>query len=86
MTANEDYSKLPLEQLLVQEKKIKNKVTISAAVTGFLIGVVIYGVAKNGFGVIYIFIPLFLIYGNYRNAQKLKHDLKQIQLEINART
>jgi hypothetical protein len=42
----------------------------------------VYRVAKNGFGFLYIFIPLILISGIYMNSQKLKH--KQIQAEINA--
>lgn len=85
MLENKDYSELTLEELLAEEKKIKKKETISALGTGILIGVIIFGVAKNGIGFLYIFIPSLLIYGNYKNSQKLKHNLKQIQAEINAR-
>ena len=46
----------------------------------------IYGVSKNGIGFLHIFIPLILISGIYKNSQKLKRNLKQIQAEINAKT
>ena len=82
MLDTDHYDKMELEELLKEEKKIKRKETTSAVLIGFLIGVIVYGVVKNGIGFIYIFIPLILIYGIYRNSQKLKDDLKQIQTEI----
>ena len=85
MLDNEDYSKLALEKLLIEEKKIKKKETTSAVLIGVLIGVIIYGVAKNGIGFIYIFIPLILIFGIYKNSQKLKHKIKEVQAEINTK-
>jgi len=86
MANNKDYSKLTLEELLIEEKKIKKNEIINAVIIGFLIGVMIYGIATKGFGFLYIFIPLLFISGTYKNAQKLKHNLKQIQAEINAKT
>ncbi len=82
---NKDYSKLTLEELIVEEKKIKRNQIISAIIIGFLIGVIVYGIAKNGFGFLYIFIPLFLIYGIYKNSQRLQHNSKQIQVEIGSK-
>jgi len=85
MSDDKDYSKWPLEELLKEEKKIKKSELISAGLIGFLIGVIIFGVAKNGFGFLYIFLPLILISGIYKNSQKHKNDLKQVQSEINAK-
>lgn len=85
MSNHKDYSKLTLEELMIEEKKIKKKETIAAVIIGFLVGVMVYGVAKNGFGFLYIFIPLILISGIYKNSQQLKQHLKQIQAEINAK-
>lgn len=82
MLDTDHYDKMELEELLKEEKKIKRNETTSAVLIGFLIGVIVYGVVKNGIGFIYIFIPLILIYGIYRNSQKLRDDLKQIQTEI----
>jgi len=85
MSENKDYAALALSELLAEEKKIKQQEITAAVIIGFLVGVMIYGVAKSGFGFIYIAIPLLLIYGIYKYAQRLKHNLKQIQAEINTR-
>jgi hypothetical protein len=77
-----DYSKLTLEELLKEEKRIKDGETSLKVMIGIAIGIVIYGIIRKGFGFIgLIFLPLVLIYSNNRNSQKLK----QIQKEINAR-
>jgi hypothetical protein len=52
---------------------------------GFLIGVMIYGLVKNGFGFLHIFLPLFLMFGIQKNAQIQKQNLKKIQAEIGLR-
>lgn len=85
MLDNKDYSKWTIEDLLLEEKKIKKNETVSAFLIGFLVSVIIFGVAKNGIGFLYIFIPLLLIIGIYKNSQKHKDDLKQIQIEIDAK-
>lgn len=51
----------------------------SAGLVSLLIGVMIYGVAKNGFGFLYIAIPLLLISGIAKNSQSLKVKLKEIE-------
>lgn len=84
MSENKDYAKLAPEALQAERKKIKNKEIIAAAVIGFLIGIMIYGTVKNGFGFIYIVIPLVLIVGIVRYAQQLKQEQKQIQAAITA--
>ncbi len=85
MFKKKDYSKLTLEELLIEEKKIKKNELFSAGFIGFLIGIMVYGLAKNGFGFLYIAIPLFLIFGIYKNSQIQKENLKQIQQEINVK-
>lgn len=86
MSDNKDYSKLALDELLTEEKKIKKAEITSAVLIGFLIGVIVYGVAENGFGFLYIFIPLLLIAGIAKNSQNLKQKLKQIRAEISAKS
>ena len=85
MPDKKDYSKLTIEELRIEEKKIKGKEITSAIVIGFLMAPMIYGVAKNGIGFIYIIIPLILILGIYKNSKKLKRNLQQIQAEISAK-
>ncbi|MEA5405833.1 hypothetical protein VB776_23040 [Arcicella sp. DC2W] len=82
MFEKKDYSKLTLEELLIEEKKIKKNETLSAGLIGFLIGVMVFGLVKNGFGFLYLAIPIFLIAGIYKNSQIQKQNLKEIQAEI----
>ena len=85
MPDSKDHSKLALGELLTEEKKIKKLEITSAVVIGFLVGVIIYGVAKNGFGFLYTVIPLILIAGITKNSQNLRKKLKQIRAEISTK-
>ncbi|MBX3256161.1 MAG: hypothetical protein KF862_18635 [Chitinophagaceae bacterium] len=85
MPDNKDYSKLTLEELIAEEKKIKKDEITSGVITGVAIGIIVYGLVKNGFGLIYTLIPLLLIFMNYRSSQNRKKIRKQIQSEINAK-
>jgi len=64
---------------------MKRKEITAAVIIGFLVGVMIYGVAKSGFDFTYIVIPLILIGGIARHSQKLKQELKAIRAAINAK-
>lgn len=82
MLDNKDYLKLTLEELLLEEKRIKKGETSTKVLTGITTGVVIYGLVKKGFGFIgFLFLPLVLLFLNSRNSK----NLKEIQKEINAR-
>ncbi|QIL75421.1 hypothetical protein [Hymenobacter sp. HDW8] len=83
MSDKKDYSKLTLEELVLEEKKAKKNEIFSAGFIGFMVGIMIYGIVKNGFGFLYIAIPLFLIFLFYKNSQTQKQNLKQIRAEIN---
>ncbi|MEA5458647.1 hypothetical protein VB796_06345 [Arcicella sp. LKC2W] len=82
MLDKKDYSKLTLEELLLEEKKVKQNEILSAGFIGFCVGVMIFGLVKNGFGFLYIVIPLVLISAFYKNSQVQKQKLKEIQSEI----
>jgi hypothetical protein len=86
MFEKKDYSTLTLKELLAEEKKIKKSEIFSAGFIGFLIGIMIYGVVKNGFGFLYIAIPLLLIAGITKGSQIQKQNLKAIRAEINAKS
>ena len=85
MPDNKDYSQLSLEELQQAEKKIKTMEITGAVFVGFCIGVMIFGLVMNGFGVLYTVIPLFLIIGVARNSQKQKEKLKELRAEIAGR-
>ena len=70
MPENKAYAKWTLEELLAEEKKIKKRETLAAGIIGFLIGIIVYGVATSGSGFLYIAIPLVLIYGIYKGFAK----------------
>jgi hypothetical protein len=78
-----DYSKLTLEELLIEQKKIKKQQMYTAGLIGLLIGVIVYGLVINGFGWLYIGISVFMIYIIGQGAKKLKQTLDQIVAEIN---
>ena len=84
--SNMDYSKMTLEELVAEEKKIKKMEITSAVAIGFLVGIMVYGVARNGFGFLYVIIPLLLIAGVARNSQSLKSKGGQIRAEISTKS
>jgi len=85
MSEQKDYSTLPLEELLAEEKKIKRNEITGAVIIGFLIGVMIFGVASNGFGIIYTVIPIVLIGAIARQSGKQKQVLETVRAEIRAK-
>jgi hypothetical protein len=82
MLENKDYSNLSLDKLLAEQKKIKKSEIYVAAMIGFLLGVLIYGIVKKGFGIVHISIPVVLIIIIARGSKNYKQNLKQIQTEI----
>lgn len=85
MLDNKEYSKLALEDLLKEEKKLKKQETLSAVLIGILVGVLVYGVANKGIGFLHIFLPLLLMSGIYKNSQNHKDKLKEVQAAINTK-
>jgi len=85
MLENKDYAELTLEELLIEEKKIIKKETLSRVLIGVAIGILVYGVVQKGFGFLHIFLPSALIYIFYKDSEKNKEKLSQVRAEINAR-
>lgn len=86
MSENKDYAQLTRDELLIEEKKIKRMELVSAVVIGFLLGIMIYGTVRKGFGFLHIFIPLLLISGIVKNSKSQRQKLNEIREEINAKT
>lgn len=76
-----ELSELTDEELLQEAKKMKSTAITNAVFIGMLIGIVIYSVAKNGFG-FFILIPLFFAYRIINNSKKDK-DLEKLLKERN---
>ncbi len=82
MPDNKDYTQLTKEELLVEEKKTRNEMILAAVMIGFLIGVMVFGFARNGFGILYTVIPLGLIYLTHRNSNTTKEKLAKIKAAL----
>ena len=82
MTNTKDYAHLPLEALLLEEKKHKTNKVLANGLIGFLVGVMLYGVVRNGFGFLYLGLPLFLIYLIGRNVKVQNENLQRIRTAI----
>jgi len=59
------------EELLLEAKKQKKSEFLSALVIGFMMGVIIFSVAKNTLGLCTL-IPLYFIYRLIKNPKKSK--------------
>lgn len=80
MLNNKDYSKMTLEELLSEEKKIKSQKIPTALFIGLLIGIAVYSATHKGF-VLPIILIIFAFLIGSRNSQRMKG----IQAEISSR-
>ena len=86
MSEIKDYSKLSLEELVTEQKKIKKQQMYTAGLIGMLIGVIVYGLVINGFGWLYIGISVFMIYIINSGSKKLKQHQELIKAEISKKS
>jgi 1,4-dihydroxy-2-naphthoate octaprenyltransferase len=78
-----ELSELTDQELLAEAKKMKSSAILYAVLIGFMVGVIIYSVAKNTWGLLTL-IPLFFIYRLTRKSKRnetLKQLLKERNLE-----
>lgn len=73
-----ELSQLTDKELLEVAKNNKPSPLIDAFFIGFLIGIIIYGVAANGWGLITL-IPLFLIYIFLKKPKKYEALKKELE-------
>ena len=64
-------SELTNQELLAEAKKMKSTAILNAFLIGLVIGVVIYGVAKNNWG-FFALIPLFIVFKVFNKPAKDK--------------
>ena len=79
MPANKDIAAMTVEELQAEEKRARTEQITAAVFIGVLIGVIVYGVATRGFGLLYTAISLGLIYLISRNSNKTKQRLADIR-------
>ncbi|WP_342085604.1 hypothetical protein [Dyadobacter sp. OTU695] len=80
MLSSKDYSKMTLEELVSEEKKVKSQKITTAVFMGLLIGIAVYAATHKGFFLTIILLLSSLLIG-YRHSQSLK----SIQSEISRR-
>ncbi len=74
-----ELSELTDDELLEQSKKMKSNSTTNALLIGFLVGIIIFSVAKSTWGFLTL-IPLFMIYKLVNNPENKKsnQDLEKL--------
>ena len=79
-----ELSELTDQELLEEAKKMKSSAIMHAALIGLMIGVVIYGVAKNNLG-FFALIPLYFAFKFFHNPENNKRyeAVKQLLKERN---
>ena len=82
MQNKQDYALLSFEQLKKAEKKIYRQAITAAVIIGFLFGIMIFGVVANGFGLVYILIPILLIAAFTKRSKTLNKELTAIREEM----
>jgi len=85
MTDQKDYAQLTLEALRAEEQKLNRQNLTGNVFIGCLAGVMIYGLVKNGFGLLYTAIPLLIIAAVAKNGQSIQAKLKAVRAEIAGR-
>ena len=64
-----ELNELRNQELIQKAKKRKSTDIINALLIGIMIGIGIYSIVKNGFG-IFTLIPLYFVYKAINNAKK----------------
>jgi hypothetical protein len=77
MLSNKDYSKMTLEELVLEEKKMKSGAVASAFFIGMLVGVAVWAAVSGKFLITIGLLGVALFFG-YKNSQTNK----AIQAEI----
>lgn len=80
-----DYAQWTLEALHAEENKLKRQNLTGNIFIGFLAGVMIYGLVKNGFGLLYTAIPLLIIAVIMKSGQSIQARLKVVRAEMAGR-
>jgi hypothetical protein len=76
--SQKELSALSDQELLEEAKKIKPSPVVDAFFIGFLVGIIIFSVAVNGWGFLTL-IPLFLIYVFLKKGKRMEALNKELK-------
>jgi hypothetical protein len=77
-----DYSNKTLEELTLEEKKLKKNRIFNALWIGFIVGIMVYRLATRGFGFIAIAIPVALLALTLKGIHTQNQNLAAVKQEI----
>lgn len=80
-----DYSNKTLEELTLEEKKLKKNRIFNALWIGFIVGIMVYRLATRGFGFIAIAIPVALLALTFKGIHTQNQNLAAVKQEIDKR-
>lgn len=80
MLSSKDYSKITLEELVSEEKKMKSRKNTTAVFIGVMIGIAIYAATHKSF-----VLPVILLIASFLIGSRESQNLKSIQAEISRR-
>ena len=78
MFSSKDYSKMTLEELVSEEKKLKPQKITVAVFIGVMIGAAVWAGTHNGG----FFLPVILLFVSFRIGHSTSQNLKNVQAEI----
>lgn len=78
--STKDYSNSTLEELMIEEKKLKSQRIPMAVFIGFLVGIAIYSATHKG-----TFLPVILMVSAFVIGRNATNKLKSLQAEIQRR-
>jgi hypothetical protein len=81
-TKQKRLSELTDEELLQASKKMKSTSIMNAVLIGFLVGILIYSIAKNTLGFITL-LPLFFVFKLTNNSKYNDRELDELLKERN---
>ncbi|RFS17102.1 hypothetical protein [Emticicia sp. C21] len=80
MLDSKDYTKMTLEELAEEEKKMKSQRVMMAVFIGFLIGIAVYSAVNRGF-----ILPVILLIVAFLLGRRNSQTMKDLQAEITRR-
>lgn len=63
------------EELMIEAKKMKSTMILNALLIGFLVGIMVYSITKNGLG----FLTLILLFVAYKLINRSNYDKKELE-------
>ncbi|WP_353718940.1 hypothetical protein [Dyadobacter sp. 676] len=80
MLSNKDYSKMTLEELVSEEKKLKTQKITIAVLIGVVVGIAVYAATHKSF-----ILPVILFIVSFMIGRRNSEHLRNIQAEISRR-